>query len=295
MTSTKQINLSSSDGISHNGTMKSHIDFTFKNLLSKNDSIERVEFSVDNCQIPVSFYNVNSSNNTFKISIDGGSIVTITIPKGNYNTTSLISTLTQQLINNTITSISITLSTINGLLSFSIVSGYFTLHSSSIFPILGFELGQDYTSVTQVLNSIFPVNLLGTLKLKLTSNNIHVSNYDSKNGGSLMNTLLELPISASNFGLILYTNNSNIHSTLEITNINTIDIHILDDKNEYIDFNNIDWAITLLIKIFYKVKSDTNTIKEIPKDLSEATSGFPKDLSEATSGLTDDEILLNNE
>ena len=248
----KQVNLHSVNAIKNNGAYNSDVLFPFKNIISNSQQeIDHCIFSVENCQFPVSFYNITTSNNQLYYSIDGGGTSALTITAGNYNSTTLRTEILQQLTNVGISNISITFSTISGKYTFTISAGEFTFYSSStIFKILGFTLGTNHTSITQNLSTTYPINLLGALKLKITSQAIHISNIDSL--GASTNTLIEVPISASNFGLILYHNTSNIHNILNQTSLNGIDILIMDDNSNLINFNNQDWSMSFLIKIIYK-------------------------------------------
>ena len=48
--------------------------------------------------------------------------------------------------------------------------------------------------------------------------------------------------------MISYTSQSDANKNLlNIRSINEIDINIYDENNNYIDFNNLDWTITLVI------------------------------------------------
>ena len=290
----KQINLNSVDAIKYNGSMNSDLLFNFKNLISEDEKINHIDFSVENAQFPVSFYNITTYNNKLVISINGGAQNIINIPVGNYNTTTLNNELINQLSIAGISTISIALSSITGKYTFTISSGFFTFHysTSTIFKILGFITTQDHTSATQVLTSNYPVNLLGALKLKICSNSVSVDNIDSNNGGSVVNTLIELPVSASNFGLILYSNTSNIHSNMKTKNLNSIDIRILDDENNLIDFNGVDFTMSFLIKIYYNERQPLVQQKEpTPPPLPPKTETKKKDIDE----MTPEEILLSND
>jgi len=59
--------------------------------------------SVQSASIPYSFYNVDGFNDTLVYSVGGGSNQVITIPQGNYNTTSLRNYLGSVMIGFTIT------------------------------------------------------------------------------------------------------------------------------------------------------------------------------------------------
>ena len=85
--------LNSSHGISLNGTQKSNLLFTFNVLLTNEDYIERLEISLVNAQIPVSFYTINYTNNVFKIKLGENNTESYYIQVGNYNTNSLITAL----------------------------------------------------------------------------------------------------------------------------------------------------------------------------------------------------------
>lgn len=233
------LTIHSQDGILQNSTMKSDIYFNFGSIFKNAKS---ANISIDNAQFPVSFYNVNTNNNEFKISLNGGGITSIFIDTGNYNSTTLLSQLSTQLTNAGITTITTTISSITGKLTFVIDSGYFQIHNCSSYPVLGFEKGVDYTSSLQTLVAPFPFNLLGTLKLKILSNTLNISGISSHKGRASI--LGEIPVTSSNFGLILFHNNTNISQPLQQTNLNGFNIQITDDYGYLINFNNADWSIT---------------------------------------------------
>ena len=115
----------------------------------------------------------------------------------------------------------------------------------------------------------FPLNLLGTLNIKITSSEIAVSNIDSVVGGNF-NILASLPIEAGNFGLILYDNISNIQSPLKNLSLDGFDIKLLDDDNNLINFNNCDWSITIVLNITRERQEKTKSnLKSIVKPIYE--------------------------
>jgi hypothetical protein len=66
-----------------------------------------------------------------------------------------------------------------------------------------------------------------------------------------------VPVNGVPFGIIQYNNSSGRSSLLKNKVIDSIDIQILNENNQFINFNNIEWAITLAI---------TTTRKLIEKD-----------------------------
>lgn len=247
-TETKLINLNSKDAIQNNSTYLSSVYFQIKGLLKNDDDIIERYIGVQNAQIPFSFYNINIYNNILKLQI-GLTVSTLTLTRGNYNATTLIQEIKTQLTNNSITDISIAISSITGLLTFTKASGSFTLLSngSTIFGILGFVVGSDYTSVDQILTAPYPLNLLGTLRLRICSYTIATSNIDF--------TLMSIPIEVGNFGLIQYTNASNIRSVLNNDTLDGFDIQIIDDDDNLINFNNINWTMTFELSLVRRKQS----------------------------------------
>ncbi len=86
------------------------------------------------------------------------------------------------------------------------------------------------------------------MKIRIASYDLVCKNYDSSNLGSL-NILATIPVEASNFGLILYDNISNIESILGVSILDGFDLEFYDDDSNLINFNNIDWNLTLVLSI----------------------------------------------
>jgi hypothetical protein len=262
-TETKIINLNSKDCIRNNSTFLSDVYFQFSGLLKDEDDILERYISIQNAQIPFSFYNINVYNNILKIQI-GATIYTLTLIRGNYNATSLITEIQNQLTNNGITDITLEVSSTTGLLTITKTTGSFSLISSgsTIYEILGFVVGTNYTSISQKIISPYPLNLLGTLRLKICSYEFSTNNIDFN--------LITLPIEVGNFGLIQYTNLTNIKATLNNVSLDGFDISIIDDNNNYVNFNNINWTMTLVLTIVRRrIMTSQNRFSDIIKSNTE--------------------------
>jgi hypothetical protein len=251
------INLNSINAIQNNGTFLSDVYFNFKNIIKDVDDILEIQVSISNAQIPYSFYNVNVYNN--KLSVDyNGTPYILTLTRGNYNATNLITEIQTQFINAGITGSIITISSITGTLSVSIGSGTLQILStgSTIYKVLGLEIGTDYTAP---FTAPFPLNLLGTLRLRICSYELITYNLDSTNMTSL-NCLATIPIESATFGVILYDNITNIKTRLNNSQLDGFDILIFDDDNNLVNFNNVNWCISVLITITKQriVKDKTN-------------------------------------
>lgn len=261
----KLLNLNSENATQKNGSFLSSVYFQFNGLLNDDADVQSVFLSIQNAQFPYSFYNINVYNNLLKISTDANPPVVLTFTRGNYNATSFITEIQAQLVSAGITDITITISSITGLLTFTKTSGTFTLYynGSTCFKVIGFNPSLDYTSVGSVLVAPYPCNLLGTLKLRIASYSLPISSIDSGVNGN-WNILASLPINAGNFGLIMYENTNNIQNTLDLKILDGFDLEILDDDANLVNFNGIYWTITMMLSIERLVKQKSaGTFNEI--------------------------------
>ena len=88
ITDSKQINLSSYSATTKNGSLNSSLYFNLNNILKKEQDILYNLVSVVHCEIPVSFYIINNTNNLFSYSVEILSVLqtfNITLTNGNYN------------------------------------------------------------------------------------------------------------------------------------------------------------------------------------------------------------------
>ena len=244
-TENKLITLNSKYGIQQNGTYKSNILFNFKNLLSDEEHILKSYITVLNAQIPVSFYVITSLNN--KLVLQTSVTTTITIANGNYSANTLITELQSKFLTAGITFTSIQFNKINGILSFisNGFTNYYFTSASTLLNVLGTT--SSIISVSTVYTCPYPLNLLGVQKLSIKSERLAIHSVSSIDF-SFSNTLVTIPCDVPPYSLISYTSQSEQNKNLlNIRNINEIDIQIFDENNNFIDFNNLDWTITLTI------------------------------------------------
>ena len=277
---TRIIALNSKDGRLLNGTYKSNIEFQFNGMIKQEENIENIQISLVNGQIPVSFYTVNYTNNILKIALGLGIIQYITVPVGNYNATTLISAITT-LINDS--NFNITISKINGLINLTYNNSFmlYTDNVSSIGQILGFDLGTSYTcNILYTLTSPYPLDLLGYKRLEIYSQTLQTYNYSSLNSG--MSTILWIiPVDQPSWGLITYNNFTDTKYILQNTTLDSIDIQIKGEDENFINFNNIDWCL--------KLKLDITRKKSI-----EITNLNLNDLNSNTKDISNNEIIKND-
>lgn len=260
-TENKLITLNSRYGIQQNGTFKSNILFNFKNLLSDEEHILKSYITVLNGQIPVSFYVITSLNN--KLVLQTGVTTTITITNGNYSANTLIIELQTKFLTAGITFTSIQFNKVNGILSFvsNGFTNYYFTSESTLLNVLGTT--SSIISVSTVYTCPYPLNLLGVQKLSIKSERLAIHSVSSIDF-SFSNTLVTIPCDVPPYSLISYTSQSEQNKNLlNVRNINEIDIQIFDENNNFIDFNNLDWTITLTISSELSTNDQKYSLSEI--------------------------------
>ena len=257
------ITLHSSDAINFiNGSYLSNLIFQFTGLLKPEKNILRNEIILLKAEIPSSFYAINSNNNV--LSYYTTSNKTITLPNGNYNANTFITAMTTLFSSNGDT-FSISINNANGILTFSNSSSFtFFYSSSSIFGVLGLITTSNYSSISNVLTCIYPLNLLPAKRISIKSNSLISNNYSSSNKG-IDSVLGVIQVNQPSFNLITYQAQQTDAHLMRNKFIDNIDIQMLDENNNFINFNGIDWCITLLLKttrnLYIFPSSDINDYK----------------------------------
>ena len=256
-TESKLISLTSDTAsLYNNSTFLSNVLYFTPGLLIKKPNIINVEISILHAEIPVSFYTINYTNNQFKITL-AGTTTTITIPVGNYNANTLITAINTLLSH---PNFNIIIDKINGKLTFSHNQSFtiFTDNENSIGGILGFDLGTSYPVLSSPysLNGLYPLNLLGIKRLNISSTKLNTSNFTSNAGTNSL--LASIPVDQPSFGLIIYQSQGGINFPIINKEIDMIDILITDEHNNFINFNNINWSLSLSIITTYDLNIDIN-------------------------------------
>ena len=165
--------------------------------------------------------------------------------------------------------------------------------TSSMKDILGIE--NDFTcgaNITSVLP--FPLNLLGVKKISIKSNSLAITSYSSVNF-STSNTLTTIPVDQPAFNMISYVNQSDLNTNiLQARTLNTIDITLVDENNNLLDFNNCDWSITLTLSIHRNenISYNGDLYKSINDNTNLIDLKVPEKVLEKSQDKKDLELLL---
>jgi len=253
---TKLFSVTSSSATSKfNDTYLSSVSFEANNFIHS-EGVTNLEVALIHAEIPVSFYVINEYNNQFRFKNNTAPITTVSIAFGNYNSTSLITALNTALND---ANFVITISKLTGKLSFTHNQPYIIYNdfSFSIGTVLGFNPNTINNSVgtsnPYTLTPPHMLNLLGAKKLNIISNELNTINHSSEVGS--LSLLTSIAIDQPAYGLIIYENKSGIKHNLKVKDINNIDIQILDENHNLVNFNNIDWSMLLC---FYITRGETN-------------------------------------
>ena len=201
--------------------------------------------SVQSASIPYSFYNVDGFNDTLIYSVNFGSNIAITIPQGNYNTSSL-----RNYLQSVMTGFTITYSSLNNNFTFTHSTSDFSFKASSTcMEILGFEENVIHNSTSHILSSTCSINLFTIRNIYIQSNNLMLSNINNAtpNNGCI---LCSIPLTTGQFSVINYLNPNNVRSRIDsIRNLSSFNISLTDQDGDVLDLNGCHFSLTLQIDI----------------------------------------------
>jgi hypothetical protein len=244
-----------------NGSMKSNIVFFFEHPLEINKNSYELRLSVVNAQFPISYYLINDTNNYIKINN-----TSYYFKKGNYNINTFITEWTNSIGPNW----TLTYDNITNKISFAYTSNFtFSDNNNSLFPIIGFKKGTIYSSASNILVCPFCFNFAGLSRLNIKSSTFNLGNLDSYNK-SKNRTIAVCPINSIGQGYILYHNYTHYTNIFKNYEISTIDISIQDDYKNYLDFNNIDWSLTLQIDILSEHIETIDNLADVYENLTQS-------------------------
>jgi hypothetical protein len=128
---------------------------------------------------------------------------------------------------------------------------------------MGFNKNTNYHSQNLSLTLPNPCNFLGTSRINIKSSVVQLDNLDSVSNGHSGN-ITSISNSAELYGIILYTNTNNFKNIIYNDFLNGIDINLTDENNILLDFNGVDWFLTIQIDEYLnydELSNETNLIK----------------------------------
>ena len=229
--------------ILNNGSLNSSLSFNFEDAIKRDDKCISLQCAVLNFSIPNSIYIINNNNNVININ---DTLYTFT--NGNYNALTFITAF-----NNLISGYALTLNKITNIFTITNTNSNDFNVQGNIMSIIGGSYNTIYSSTSGKCIFPYQCNFNGLNSLNIYFSNINTRNIDSftKSNSSLIQSVFIDPNSSQ----ISYNKTNEYFITINQSIIDYIQIDIRDDINNYIDFNNQHWNMTL---VFY-------TIKDVPR------------------------------
>lgn len=242
----RQFNISSAIG-RLNGDFCSSIQVQLPDLAFHHDNIQNAYLSVVHAEVPNSFYIVNYINNQFVL--DG---VTYTLTRGNYN----VNTFMTMLLTIIPVNFNITYSNISTKFTMTKSTGSFTINAASTASTINSVMGLGTTNLTSSLvggiqTIVLPnvCNFIPLQRINFRSTLFNFGCFNTVDGSS--DIFLPLQNNAGQNSIINYVNQSQTKFLIQSRNITTFVINVTDDKGKFLNFNGVDWLMTLQIDIEY--------------------------------------------
>lgn len=229
----------------NNSKSKSHLLFELYQPIAVHDNVD-IYMTIENFKFTNTIYNVNEYNNILYFGI-GPSYTqsSVTINQGNYNITSLVTYLNSNVGNGfTFTYDDSTYKiTLTNTSDFKLFSG-----SNNCLDVLGLT-NETHTSVSKSLTSDNIINLTGAQMLYVNIPNLALNSYGVKNYAN-MNTVISVPINVIQGDT--QTTTSSFKHKINQNSITHLEIEIVDQNNNDVNFNNIDWYMNISFNFMYK-------------------------------------------
>jgi hypothetical protein len=264
---TKMLYLStkSSSGTLLNGDMKSHVVYDLRNYINfdGDNTVNKITISMPYALLVNSNYIINQYNCRLSIMI-GSSVYDYDFPYGNYGVSSFIAAFTSL-----VSGFSISFNSVTNKFSISNPTYAFTiLGTSSIDYIMGFNENV-VSSVAGPTNTVIlprVCNFLPNASFQICTiggvlyNGIVLD----KNGSTYGNVLCSVPNVSTNNTQLVY-NGTNEEFQLQGLNQSFIELAILDNNGDYIDFNGIASFFALKIKVYRKIQKLIGSFSDVLK------------------------------
>jgi hypothetical protein len=238
----------------NNGNYNSDITYYIPNFITNENNILYYSVKISHAEIPYSFYIIDETNNQLVINN-----TTMYINIGNYNAYTLMEEINKLLDDAFNFNIVLSFNENTGKYTLS-SNNYFTIsNQTTIYDIIGLDNNFynsvfDFGTTTYILEFPYLVNTSGSKNIYIESNLI-------TNNLSLLNNnctiLKSIPVDVPPYGIIMYNNAENIETVIKNRQLDNLIIKLKDDTNKMINFNNVNWSITLELKLTKQLTLNT--------------------------------------
>ena len=251
----------------YNGSMNSSLQFQFDDSIQKPPQSFLMTFSVLTFTCPISFYQLNSTNNFLNITIYNYTGViyatkSYTFPVGNYNVSTFITMFSSVCggdgFSLTFNSNNNKFSIINNTRPFQILNS----GNSTIGEVMGFVKGISYLSdgypytfqqSSYSLTLPFTCNFGGINAFNIICRNLETKNINS-NTGCVSPIIASIPVNNAQNNTVYFEKKTNMDFIFNYETLDYLQIDIQDDLGNFIDFNNQNWNLVLQFNDFQDIE-----------------------------------------
>lgn len=198
-----------------------------------------IYLSLQNANIPYSFYSITGFDNTFSWGLVGDPSSTYYIQPGNYNITQMIGVIQAAMG----ASYTVTYSSITSKILITHATTNFIIYAATINHVLGFSKTTNTTSAANLLYGRDCINLNQIRALNIEINfptyNVNIAQANNQN------ILATIPVYVAPFSIISYQNPNNFRTNLYVNKLDQIQIRILDNESRLVDMNGVNYQMTL--------------------------------------------------
>lgn len=248
-----------SGGNSQNGEFKSHFSYDIPGMISKDDGIEFINYSVPYAIIPISFYTINENNCRLDLNTSTYGDFSVNFEFGNFNANSFMTQFKSLLSQYGFT---ISLDVVNNKYTISNTTEAFTiLGTSSIDYIMGFN----DTAVSSLVNGVNkltmvrPCNFLSLPRICLRCPEL--ANGSTIVGNNQNDVILSIPNNTRPNGQTIFENSIKHH--LSVDSLDGLTIRITDDDGRCLNFNGLSSFFIIQFDIYRKNFVKPPTFKEL--------------------------------
>ena len=140
------------------------------------------------------------------------------------------------------------------------------------------------SSISNVLISPFPLNLLGTKRITISSQSLATVALNSMNNKTQTQSILAtVYINEPVYGLVTHSNTTNVNHLLKVKNIDSIDLQMCDEDGNFINFNNQEFTMKLLISSTHElIIGSKSTFGQITQQTTVQEKSSPSPIIEET-------------
>lgn len=200
-----------------------------------------ISYQVDSFIGANSFYTIDSRNDSFKFSENDspGTIREALIPTGNYNITTYLVALKTALDAAGTVVYTVTNNNLINKITISAASKLFNIINSSGLYESGFIINSTFAASHIAPNTF---DLSGVKQLNIISNSM---GFSSKVVNRNLNVVCSIPIDSAYLGVIYYKNSNPSYIDCKVSEINSFEFNVYDERFRLLSQIDRDWSITL--------------------------------------------------